>query len=89
MPTINAILRELKNVPVTKLEDLYSIIHSFPTNTMKDEKVIKDILSFAGSFDYLSKSDYNHFVEHSTIELTVDGGQVQHSKTQNFNIIHF
>ncbi|MCO5236288.1 MAG: hypothetical protein M9933_08470 [Chitinophagaceae bacterium] len=57
MPTINAILRELKNVPVDKLEDLYSIIHSFRTNTKKAEKGNREILSFAGSFRDLSKND--------------------------------
>ena len=65
MPTINAILRELKNVPVDKLEDLYSIIHSFRTNTKKAEKGNKEILSFAGSFGDLSKNDYNGFLQHT------------------------
>ena len=65
MPTINAILRELKNVPVDKLEDLYSIIHSFRTNTRKADKENKEILSFAGSFGDLPKSDYNDCVEHT------------------------
>ncbi len=64
MPTINAILRELKNVPVDKPEDLYSIIHSFHTNTRKGGKENKEILSFAGSFGDLSKSDYKDFVDH-------------------------
>ena len=68
MPTINSILRELKNVPVDKLEDLYSIIHSLRTNTRKagrENRENREILSFAGSFADLSKSDYNDFVEHT------------------------
>jgi hypothetical protein len=65
MPTINTILRELKNVPVDKLEDLYSIIHSFRTNTRKADKGNKEILSFAGSFGDLSKSEYSDFVKHT------------------------
>jgi hypothetical protein len=65
MPTINSILRELKNVPVDKLEDLYSIIHSLRTNTRKAGRENKEIPSFAGSFADLSKSDYNDFVEHT------------------------
>lgn len=63
MPTLNAILNELKNVPVDKLEDLYSIIHSLRTNTKKADKANKEILSFAGSFGDISESDYNDFVK--------------------------
>lgn len=63
MPTLNAILNELKNVPVDKLEDLYSIIHSLRTNTKKADNANKEILSFAGSFGDISESDYNDFVK--------------------------
>ena len=65
MPTINTILKELKNVPVDKLEDLYSIIHALQTNTRKVDKVNQEILSFAGSFEDMSESDYNDFVKHT------------------------
>jgi len=65
MPTLNTILKELKNVPVDKLEDLYSIIHSLRTNTRKVDKVNQQILSFAGSFDDMPESDYNDFVKHT------------------------
>ncbi len=65
MPTINAILKELKNVPVDKLEDLYSIIHSMRTNIKKTDAKNQEILSFAGSFADMSKSDYSDFVKHA------------------------
>jgi hypothetical protein len=65
MPTINAILKELKNVPVDKLEDLYSIIHSLRTNTKNTDTKKQKILSYAGSFGDMSKSDYNNFVKHT------------------------
>ena len=61
MLTLNAILKELKNVPVDRLEDLYSIIHSLRANTKKSDKKSRKILSFAGSFSDLSESDYNDF----------------------------
>jgi hypothetical protein len=63
MPTINAILKELKNVPVDKLEDLYSIIHSLQANQKKIDARNEKILSYAGSFADMSKSDYNDFVK--------------------------
>lgn len=65
MPKINTILKELKNVPVDKLEDLHSIIPALRTNTRKVDKVNQEILSFAGSFDDMSESDYNDFVKHT------------------------
>lgn len=63
MLTINTILRELKNVPVGKLEDLYSIIRSFGANTKKSASSSKEILSFAGSFSDMTNNDYQEFVE--------------------------
>lgn len=65
MPTINTILNELKNVPVDKLEDLYSIIHSLRTDIKKTDIKNQEILSFAGSFGDISESDYNDFVKHT------------------------
>lgn len=63
MLTLNTILKELKNVPVNQLEDLYSIIHSLRANTKKPGKTSKKILSFAGSFGDMSERDYNEFLK--------------------------
>ena len=63
MPTLNTILKELKNVPVSKLEDLYSIIHSFQANTKTTEKNRKKILSFAGSFSDMSEKEYSDYLK--------------------------
>ena len=65
MTTLNTILKELKNVPVDRLEDLYSIIHSLRANTKKSDSPNKKILSFAGSFADMTEKDYNEFVEHT------------------------
>jgi len=65
MPTLNTILKELKNVPVERLEDLYSIIHSLRANTKKSDKTNKKILSFAGSFGDMTEKDYNEFLKHT------------------------
>lgn len=58
MPTPDTILNELKNVPLDKLKDLYSIIHSLQTNTKKSGKTNRKILSFAASFGDISESDF-------------------------------
>ncbi|CAN5233241.1 hypothetical protein BH20BAC1_BH20BAC1_20860 [soil metagenome] len=63
MLTLNTILKELKNVPVDRLEDLYSIIHSLRANTKKSDKISKKILSFAGSFGDMTEKDYDDFLE--------------------------
>ena len=65
MLTLNTILKELKNVPVDRLEDLYSIILSLRTNTKKTEKKSKKILSFASSFSDMIENDYNDFLNHT------------------------
>lgn len=62
MPTLNTILKELKNVPVDRLEDIYSIIHSLQANTKNSGSGRKEILSFAGSLADLSEKDYKDFL---------------------------
>jgi hypothetical protein len=65
MPTLNTILKELKNIPVDRLEDLYFIIRSLQENTKKSERISKKVLSFAGSFSDMTEEDYNEFAEHT------------------------
>lgn len=65
MPTINTILKELKNVPVDKLGDLYSIVHSLQTNVKKPGNKTQKILSYAGSFGDMTKRDFGDFVKHT------------------------
>ena len=65
MLTLNAILKELRNVPVDRLEDLYSIIHSLQANTKKSDSTSKKILSFAGSFGDMSQEYFNDFLDHT------------------------
>lgn len=66
MPTLNTILKELKNVPVNRLGDLYSIIHSLRTDTKKSDKTSKKILTFAGSFSDMCEKDYKEFLQHTS-----------------------
>ncbi len=61
MPTLNTILKEIKNVPVDRLEDLYSIVHSLRANTKKSNNTAKKILSFAGAFGSMPEKDYKDF----------------------------
>jgi hypothetical protein len=74
MLTLNTILKELKNVPVDRLADLYSIIHSLRANTKKTVKTSKKILAFAGSFNDMSENDYNDFLK-----------QIRHTRNDLFD----
>ena len=65
MLTLNTILKELRNVPVDRLEDLYSIIHSLRATSKKSDRSSKKILSFAGSFADMSEKDFNDFLKHT------------------------
>ena len=65
MLTLNTILKGLKNVPIDRLEDLYSIIHSLRANAKKSDKTSKDILSYAGAFSDMSENEYKNFLQHT------------------------
>jgi len=62
MPTINTILKEIKDVPVDRLEELYQFIQSLTPKNKSTEQLRKKILSFGGAFGDMSSEDYKDFV---------------------------
>jgi len=62
MLTLNTILEEIKEVPVSRLEELYEFVHSLTPKTKQPETLRKKILSFGGSFSDMSKKDYSDFL---------------------------
>jgi hypothetical protein len=74
MLTYNAILKEIKDIPIDKLEELYSYIHSLSTKVKKTDTLRKKILSFGGAFSDMSEKDYNDYLK-----------EIQDSKTTLFN----
>jgi hypothetical protein len=62
MPTLNAILKEMKDVPVNRLEELYQFIHSMTPTIKHSESLRKKILSFGGAFSDMSDKDYSDFL---------------------------
>ncbi len=62
MLTLNAILKEIKDVPVNRLEELYQFIHSLTPTTKQTENLRKKILSFGGAFSDMSNKDYADFL---------------------------
>lgn len=63
MSTINAILKEMKEVPVNRLEELYQFVHSMTATTKRSESLRKKILSFGGVFSDMSSEDYSDFLD--------------------------
>jgi hypothetical protein len=62
MSTLNTILKEIKDVPVNRLEELYQFVHSLTPKTKQTESLRKKILSFGGAFSDMSNKDYSDFL---------------------------
>ncbi len=62
MLTFNAILKELKDVPVNRLEELYQLVHSMTPKTKQTETLRKKILSYGGAFGDMSNKDYTDYL---------------------------
>jgi predicted flavoprotein YhiN len=62
MLTLNAILKEIKDVPVNRLEELYQFVHSLTPKPKQKESLRKKILSYGGAFSDMSSKDYSDFL---------------------------
>jgi hypothetical protein len=63
MPTLNAVLKEVKEVPANRLDELYEFVHSLTSMPKPTESLRKKILSFAGAFSDMSDEDYSGFLD--------------------------
>jgi len=68
MLTYKTILQEIKDVPVDKLEELHSYIHTLTSKEKKSIALKKKILSFSNTFSDLSSKDFADFTS-ETIKL--------------------
>lgn len=62
MLTLNTILKEIKDVPVSRLEELYQFVHTLTPKAKNTETLRKKILSFGGAFSDMSSKDYSDFL---------------------------
>jgi hypothetical protein len=60
--TFKNILKELKDIPEERLEELYQYVHALNPKSKRTETLRKKILSFAGSFSDMNKKDYKDFL---------------------------
>ena len=65
MLTLNNILKELKNVPLNRLEELYQLIHSLTPKSKPTDTLRKKILSFGGAFSDMSDKDYSDYLNNT------------------------
>jgi hypothetical protein len=65
MSTLEAILKEMKEVPVNRLDELYQFIHSITKSAKHSEKIQKKIISFGGAFNDMSSKDYTEFLDYT------------------------
>ncbi len=66
MMTLNSILKEMKDVPDKRLEELYQIVHSLTTVSKKpshDEALRNKILTYSGAFSDMSENEYTEFLD--------------------------
>ncbi len=62
MITLNNILKEIENVPIDRLEEVYQFVHSLTPSAIEQSKdVSKKILSFGGIFSDMNEKDYKDY----------------------------
>lgn len=62
MLTLNTILKEIKDVPVNRLEELYHFVHSLKPKNKPTDTLRKKILSYGGAFSDMNFEDYADFL---------------------------
>lgn len=65
MSTLHAILKEIKEVPANRLEELYQYVHSLTPKSKKTDDSKKKIMSYAGAFSDMSEDDYADLLNHT------------------------
>jgi len=60
--TMRAILKEMKDFPDDRLEELYQFIHSLNTGDTPSAGTRKKILSFGGAFGNMNDKEYADFI---------------------------
>jgi hypothetical protein len=63
MSTLEALLKEMKKVPVNRLDELSQFIHSMTSSAKHSEKLQKRIISFGGAFSDMNEMGYSKFLD--------------------------
>ena len=61
METLNNIIKEIRNIPLDKLPELYIVIINLKAKSNSSNSSRNKILSYSGCFNELSEKDYRDF----------------------------
>ena len=78
MVTYDNIIKEINELPVARLEEVYHYVHSINVNTNPDKRQKEYILSFAGLFNDMTDediSDYDQYVQNTRTRFFDTPGQ--------------
>ncbi len=65
MLLLNNILKEIKDIPANRLEELYQVVHSLTPTIKQKNSLRKKILSYGGVFRDMSSNDYKEYQKHT------------------------
>ena len=63
MITVNELIKEIKDIPVDRLEDVHQFVQSLNEKSKKTSLNKKRILAYGGAFGDMSRKSYADFVE--------------------------
>ena len=63
MLTLKSILKEIKNVPANRLEEIYQFVNSLNVKSNQSEASRNKILSFGGAFKDMTSKEYSSYVK--------------------------
>jgi len=61
--TFNAVPKEIKDVPVSRLEEPYRLVHSLTPKAKPTGTLRKKILPYGGAFSGMSSGDHADFLD--------------------------
>ena len=65
MLLLNNILKEIKDIPANRLQELYQVVHSLTPTIKQKNNLRKKILSYGGAFGDMSNKDYKDYQKHA------------------------
>ncbi len=63
MITVNELIKEIKDIPVDRLQDVHQFVQSLNEKSKKTSLNKKKILAYGGSFGDMSRKNYADFVQ--------------------------
>ena len=57
------IINEINQVPVSMLNDVYNMVHSFNLKVVQKQQNRDEIMNFAGCWEDMKQEDFNDFMD--------------------------